>query len=43
MNRLNIVVAGAFACALLPWAGAAASGAADPHVDFSGPWVLNQD
>jgi len=43
MNRLNIVVAGAFACALLPWAGAAASGAADPHVDFSGPWILNQD
>src|ERR1700719_230538 len=43
MGRLNTVVAGVFVYAFLSWTGAARISAAEPHVDFSGPWVLNED
>jgi hypothetical protein len=43
MNRLNTVVASVFVGAALSLVSAAAVRAADPHVDFSGPWVLNED
>ena len=39
--RVVAVAAGVVACALLPWNGAAGVLAAEPPVNFSGPWVLN--